>query len=226
MVAQKKTTMFKRSRHSLAVTPLTRQVMTKSIHRAILEYQNSQHGIAVSPKSPLDLRVRGRDISKVENDSLKTTKCDERSSKSCISTSLIIKSDSLESNSILSPLETVYEQDRDANAESSECYERECCFSSNYEIVEYSNHDQSVVNEPSIPVSIQETPVLVSRKLSGEIISDDNNVDPEIWYTPKEYLQTEVIENMDVRQIFVSNNFHDIILIQQNNFFRRFIRQR
>ncbi|XP_031623405.1 mitosis initiation protein fs(1)Ya isoform X4 [Contarinia nasturtii] len=72
MVTQKKTTTFKRSRNSLAVTPLTRQVMTKSIHRAILEYQNSQHGIAVSPKSPLDLRMRGREILKMENTSSKT----------------------------------------------------------------------------------------------------------------------------------------------------------
>lgn len=37
------------------MTPLTRQVMTKSIHRAILEYQ--QCGTVLSPRSPLDLRT-------------------------------------------------------------------------------------------------------------------------------------------------------------------------
>lgn len=114
MVTQKKTTTFKRSRNTLAVTPLTRQLMTKSIHRAILEYQNTQHGIAVSPKSPLDLRVRGRDISKMENHSSKTIKkCVEKLSpkfidKSSISTSIVVKSNSLDSNSRHSSLETVY----------------------------------------------------------------------------------------------------------------------
>ncbi|XP_031623403.1 mitosis initiation protein fs(1)Ya isoform X2 [Contarinia nasturtii] len=203
MVTQKKTTTFKRSRNSLAVTPLTRQVMTKSIHRAILEYQNSQHGIAVSPKSPLDLRMRGREILKMENTSSKTVKCEKRSpkviDKSSISTSIVVKSNSLDSNLRQSSLETVYEQDKDANVETFGCYERECCVSSNYEVVEVLS-DQSIINEPLLTSeSIKETPVLVSRKLSSEkIVKEVKNIDPEIWFTPKEFAQTKLVENIDI----------------------------
>lgn len=59
--------MLKRSRHSAAGTPLTRQVMTKSIHRAILEYQHSQNGVITTPKSPLDLRVKSVNRDTTEN---------------------------------------------------------------------------------------------------------------------------------------------------------------
>lgn len=116
--------MFKRFRHSVAGTPLTRQVMTKSIHRAILEYQHSQIGGVLSPKSPLDLRVR----STVTRDA--TEKCSEG-----------------EGSAVKSPM-------------------------------------------PHQPMSS----ILHEEKLNG---ADDM----EVWFTPKEYVQSKVIENIEVRMI-------------------------
>lgn len=218
MVTQKKTTTVKRSRHSLTVTPLTRQVMTKSIHRAILQYQHSQHGIAMSPKSPLDLRVRAtisrddKDVPNVKNCLSKMIKTEEKlpivDDNNIISTSIVIKSNSVDSNSRLSPLETVYEQDKDTNVEALECCEHES-YVSNYETVEVSCN----INEP-VSDSIKETPVLASRKLSSEIMCDSDNVCSEVWYTPKEYVETKVIENIEVCKVF---NFHSINGITQKS---------
>ncbi|XP_055306075.1 mitosis initiation protein fs(1)Ya isoform X2 [Sitodiplosis mosellana] len=183
MVTQKKTTTIKRSRHSLAVTPLTRQVMTKSIHRAILEYQHSQHGTVLSPKSPLDLRVRStssRDTSKTEHLASKSIE------KSRISMSAVLKTNSMESRT--SALETVYEQEKDANTDAPNCFDHE-----NYvEIVEHTNDNHSIVNELMTSEPIGETPVLVSRKLSSEKIGSTDGGDHEVWYTPKEFVQTKI----------------------------------
>lgn len=197
MVTQKKTTMLKRSRHSTVRTPLTRQVMTKSIHRAILEYHHSQNGSLISPKSPLDLRVR----SAVIRDTTEKIHCegvrdDNKSRMSVgkypIAPSGIIKSYSFDSNS---KLETVYEQAKDVNSKTSECFEcKKNVDDINYEIVEISN-EQSIVHG-SVDV-IGETPVLVSRKLSAENGAND----PEVWFTPKEYTQSKVVENVEVQKI-------------------------
>lgn len=72
-------------------------------------------------------------------------------------------------------------------------------------MVEVLSNDQSVVNEPLLTSeSIKETPVLVSRKLSSEKITKEfKNYDTEVWFTPKEFVQTntKVVENIDVRII-------------------------
>lgn len=192
MVTQKKTTTIKRSRHSLAMTPLTRQVMTKSIHRAVLEYQHSQHGAGLSPKSPLDLRVR-RDGGNATKPNHLMAKL---SDKSCIST--VTKSTSMESR--MNPLETVYEQDKDANADASQCIGPDSFVCHNFQVVQQSNQVKELLSsEP-----IGETPVLVSRKLSNEKMTaadgggGGGSGDHEVWYTPKEFVQTKVVENIEV----------------------------
>lgn len=193
MVTQKKTTTFKRSRHSLAGTPLTRQVMTKSIHRAILEYQHSQHGVAISPKSPLDLRVRSA-VYRVNKDHSKSMKCEEKSLKfhHDRSVSSAIKSNSIDSNS---RLETVYEQEKDSNTNTEKS---EHSIDINRKVVEVSI-ERSKVSATDLLEQIQETPVLVSRKFSGEKLNGvDEYVDPDVWYTPKEYVQSKLIENIEV----------------------------
>lgn len=201
MVTQKKTTTIKRSRHSLAVTPLTRQVMTKSIHRAILEYQHSQHGAMLSPKSPLDLRVRPTIIATVntrgtESKTKQLTQV-EIADKNRMTTSSIHKSNSMECRT--SALETVYEQDKDSNAADPAI---DGFDQNNYvQIVEQSNHDHSIVNELLTSEPIGETPVLVSQKLSNEKFGTTDNGDHEVWYTPKEFVQTKIIENIEVNYL-------------------------
>lgn len=200
MVAQKKTTTIKRSRHSLAVTPLTRQVMTKSIHRAILEYQHSQHGAMLSPKSPLDLRVRPTIVAAVNTRDTES-KTEQLApvglpDKRSLSTSAVLKSNSMECRT--GALETVYEQEKDSNVAdpATDAFDQQ-----NFvQIVEQSN-DHSIVNELLTAEPIGETPVLVSRKLSSEKISTADNGDHEVWYTPKEFVQTKVIENIEVNYL-------------------------
>lgn len=188
--------MLKRSRHSTAGTPLTRQVMTKSIHRAILEYQHSQNVSVITPKSPLDLRVR----STVIRDTTEKNHCDgergsDKSTMSCgkynIASLGTVKSHSVELNS---KLETVYEQAKDVDSKTPENFDCKNDDDINYEIVKISN-EQSIVHESL--EAIGETPVLVSRKLSEENGAND----PEVWFTPKEYSQSKVFENIEVQKI-------------------------
>lgn len=202
VVAQKKTTTFKRSRASLAMTPLTRQVMTKSIHRAILEYQHSHNGSSIgSPKSPLDLRVR-RNVSYGEKSPSRNEKTNDKSTKidddNRSTSTALIKSNSLDSNSRLSPLETVYEQEKDANVESINGFELGNCISSSYEVIEVTNENQAFVHGPASDAPISETPILVSRKLSAERIGATEHLDRDVWYTPKEFLQSKIVENIEV----------------------------
>lgn len=203
VVAQKKTTTFKRSRASLAMTPLTRQVMTKSIHRAILEYQHSHNGSSIgSPKSPLDLRVR-RNVSFGEKSPSRNGKTDDKSTKidndNRSTSTALIKSNSLDSNSRLSPLETVYEQEKDANdVEAADGFELGNCISSSYEVIEVTNEKQAFVHGPASDAPISETPVLVSRKLSAERIGATEHFDGDVWYTPKEFVQSKIVENIEV----------------------------
>lgn len=188
MVTQKKTTPFKRPRNSLTMTPLTRQVMTKSIHRAILEYQQHTHnGVgSASPKSPLDLRVRKNTES--------PSRIAKNSHKSSNSGENIIRSNSLDSNLRLSPLETVYEQDKDTGDD----VEYENVISKNYDIIEVSNEHHVIANGPMSSNPIGETPVLVSRKLSVERTTNVEPFDGDIWYTPKECVQSKIVENIEV----------------------------
>lgn len=210
MVAHKTAATLKRSRHTLAMTPLTRQVMTKSIHRAILEYQQSNNESTGSPKSPLDLRVRtsvirssSKDCQKQPNDS-SAEKIHQKSIKSAnrsnFSSSAVAKSNSLESNSKMSPLETVYEQEKDARADELDgCdHGNVDVVSNSYAVVAFTNDKQIIFNGPSGCEPIGETPVLVSRKSSSEKISSTNHFDNEIWYTPKEFVQSKVVENIEV----------------------------
>lgn len=177
MVTQKKTTTFKRTRQSFVGTPLTRQVMTKSIHRAILEYQHS-HGQPSSPKSPLDLRIRvgrNKDETKLVKDS------PQKIDNSRSSSQTVRSAEHSHGRGNTSPLETVYEQEKESfvSGSTNKNY-------SNLQIIEVTSNNE-----------IAETPVLISRKLSTEQFGVDN-FDKEIWFTPKEYVQSKVIENLEV----------------------------
>lgn len=225
VVTQKKTTTFKRSRHSLAMTPLTRQVMTKSIHRAILEYQQSHHPAPSSPKSPLDLRVRSTITRNSKDINQSTNKNYQQSSKSIehshISPSKIFKSNSLDSNSRTSALETVYEQEKDAKTDEQDISRHGNDVTSNsYAIVEVSADNEIIVNGPIASDLIGETPVLVSRKLSSEKLCAVDNCDSEIWYTPKEYVQSRVVENIEVGYFIGIGLFTPPEKIRRNDFFK------
>lgn len=181
------------------MTPLTRQVMTKSIHRAILEYQHSHHGAIVSPKSPLDLRVRASVLREGNGHNSKTENLAPKSADKsrASSTSIVSKADSVESK--VSPLETVYEQEKDANAYESEDFDYGNYVTHDaFDVIKNANPEQSIVNELLSADPIGETPVLVSRKLSNEKIGGADKSNREIWYTPKEFVQARVIENIEV----------------------------
>lgn len=201
-VNQVKTSSFKRPRNSPAMTPLTRQVMTKSIHRAILEF-HSQNAIVLSPKSPLDLRVRPsiREARNGEkNASAALNGGGGHSPKMCEQNRhlSLMRSNSLDSNARMSPLETVYEQDRDATGELSDNAEHDVDISSNCKILEISSDNQVIVTGLSASDPISDTPVAVSRKLSTELKSGIVQNDGDTWYTPKQFMHANVIENIEV----------------------------
>lgn len=188
------------------MTPLSRQVMTKTIHRAILEYQHTHSSVGgASPKSPLDLRVRKMDSSTEMNPSkiAKADKSVDKADKSLkngdenrlMSASAVNKSNSFDTNGRISPLETVYEQEKDAIDD----IEHDNYISNSYAIIEVLNESKAVIDAPISSEPISETPVLVSRKLSAERLSNDERFDGDIWYTPKEFVQSKVIENIEVR---------------------------
>lgn len=162
------------------MTPLTRQVMTKSIHRAILEYQETHNVGISSPKSPLDLRVRKIHISDRENglfDRHNIDKSIKISNHHEISAKTVTRFGSLE---------TVYEQ------------EKTNFIKSNNEIAA-NNDNQVLAIEPTAHDPIAETPVSLLRKSSTVYIGEaDEDFDNDIWYTPKEFTQSNVIENIEV----------------------------
>lgn len=201
---------FKRSRRSPTVTPLTRQVMTKSFHRAILEYQHTQSMCAVSPKSPLDLRVRaaiyrGRNgtpvkcFMKTEQHRDKSLKTDSNGhtsaslSSSTMSTTTtttkvtttVMNTTQDHSSRLPNTLETVYEQEKDANSET-------------LEHIESNGENDGVLNGPLNCDSIAETPILLAHRKSIDTTDGSENFDNEIWYTPKETIQTDLMENIEV----------------------------
>lgn len=205
---------FKRARKSPNVTPLTRQVMTKSIHRAILEYQHTQSLNAASPKSPLDLRMqqaiyRSRNRTPVKC-LVKTEQHIDKSmrvngngrsmstSMSSLSTTAtttvtttvattIKNAQGNQSSRLPNTLETVYEHEKDVNSET-------------FEHIESNNGgtDNLLDGLPSKCDPIVETPILVSRRSCINTPDRSENVDSEVWYTPKEFVQTDVIENIEV----------------------------
>lgn len=156
---------LKRSNKSFALTPLTRQVMTKSIQRAILEYQ--QHTIA-SPKSPLDLRVST--VMRRNSKCLQSVYSPEQEHSECLS--MITNEENIQPsriNSKFGSLETVYEQIKGVNVEPSD---EQKCFQTEATDKLHSHDNQSSA------VSLRE-----SNELHG---SRDLN-ESDIWYTPKEY---------------------------------------
>lgn len=198
--------------------------MTKSIHRAILEYQ-THHGAPGSPKSPLDLRVRAavtREPPTKDDKDQKSQSTEKihhhhqhQLNRSNTSPAAILQSNSLESMVRASPLETVYEQEKDANTDELDNYERSRGNASNsYAIVELTDDNQVIINGASASDPIGDTPVLVSRKLSSEKISIVDHYDGDIWYTPKECVQSKVIENIEVRFEFNQKNSNARVFVK------------
>lgn len=200
---------FKRSRKSPTVTPLTRQVMTKSIHRAILEYQHSQSICATSPKSPLDLRVRaaisrGRSGTPVKCQMKTEHRFDESltvdgnnhhqsltTTTTTVTTTITNKQEV--SSKLTNTLETVYEQEKDPIADASENNEHKS-------MVPYNEEKNDIVSNGLSPIdSGTVTPVMQTRKKINKPLNDTPNADSDVWYTPKEYAQTNVIENNEVK---------------------------
>lgn len=191
---------FKRSRKSPTVTPLTRQLMTKSIHRAILEYQHTQSVCGLSPKSPLDLRVRtaiyrGRGgtpvkcLMETEQRLDKSLKIDANGQSVTTTTTITTTITNKQEQSARQPstLETVYEQDKDPHADTHD---------NNEHAISEMGANDNVANGPSTSDAIAVTPILLSRRKSMETF---DGADSEIWYTPKEFVQTNLIENIEVK---------------------------
>lgn len=215
---------FKRARKSPNVTPLTRQVMTKSIHRAILEYQHTQSLSAASPKSPLDLRMqqaiyRSRNRTpvrclmkseqhidkslRVNGNSRSTSTSKSTSTSTSMSSSATTATTTVttttvattiknaqgnQSSRLPNTLETVYEHEKDANSETFE-----------HRKANNGEMDHLLDALPSTCDAIVETPILLSRRSCLNTPENGSeNVDSEVWYTPNEFIQTDVIENFAV----------------------------
>lgn len=83
-------------------------------------------------------------------------------------------------------LETVYEQERDTIPEISESIEQKS-------LMRYKASDGSSSYDP-----IAQTPISLSRRMSIETMNGSENYDNEVWYTPREYMPTNLIENIEV----------------------------
>lgn len=211
---------FKRLRKSPTVTPLTRQLMTKSIHRAILEYQHTQSMCASSPKSPLDLRVRaaiyrGRGVTpvkclmKTEQRLNKSLKIDGNSHSSSLTTTTTVTTTitNEQDHCARQPntLETVYEQEKDSHSDTHQNSEQTSLV--RYKAISENGKNDSVASSSSGPIAV--TPILLSHRKSIETTDGSENCDNEIWYTPQEFVQTNVIENIQVnfqRKYIVRNS--------------------
>lgn len=210
---------FKRARKSPNVTPLTRQVMTKSIHRAILEYQHTQSLNAASPKSPLDLRMqqaiyRSRNRTPVKclvksdqqidksariNGKSRSMSTSMSSSSTTATTTVttttvattIKNAQSNQSSRLPNTLETLYEHEKDANSVTFEFNE--------------SNKGETDDLPDALPSkcdAIFKTPT--SRRTCISTPDDAEKIDSEVWYTPNEFIQSNVIENVEVGQSSMS----------------------
>lgn len=153
------------------MTPLTRQVMTKSIHRAILEYQHAHNGPVMSPRSPLDLRTSF--VVRREIVSPKSPKA-------------------IEHGHIGTKLETVLEQNKDTNDDENKENDGGVVSSGGND----AKHNDTIDIVSSEAVPIKETPIAVSRKLSTEKLVSSS--DSEIWFTPKEVTQPTVTDEVSV----------------------------
>lgn len=175
MITQKRTTTLKRPKQSLKLTPLKRQVMTKSIHRAILQYQHSQCGV-VSPRSPLDLRVRSSLLRGLKHTcSPNKSGCNKCSPATKAKRMHVIAT---KQTTTIRSLDTVYEQVKhgDGNAR-----EKIVC-SSAKETVQH-------VTKNNKHESIEATPLSAARTPSNEFnqcteLMTDND---EVWHTPNEF---------------------------------------
>lgn len=150
------------------MTPLTRQVMTKSIHRAIKEYQHANNGSMMSPRSPLDLRtsfVIRREIGS-PNKSPKLSKS-PKSPKT------------IENGNNGTKLKIIMEQIKDSNDNENK-ENNDGAVSS----VNIAKHNDSIDIGACKTMPIEETPIAISRKLSNEKLVSSS--DGEIWHTPKE----------------------------------------
>lgn len=176
VITQKKTMTLKRSNKSLALTPLTRQIMTKSIQRAILEYQ--QHTIT-SPKSPLDLRVNT--VMRRNSKCLQSVYSPESDHSVTNEENIQPLSTNNKINSRFGSLETVYEQIKGVNVES--------CDEQKYVGTEETDKMQSYGNQTSAILLRESNELYESRDLNGS----------DIWYTPKEYPMIAPNANIEVK---------------------------
>lgn len=167
---------LKRSNKSLALTPLTRQIMTKSIQRAILEYQ--QHTIT-SPKSPLDLRVNT--VMRRNSKCLQSVYSPESDHSVTNEENIQPLSTNTKINSRFGSLETVYEQIKGVNVES--------CDEQKYVGTEETDKMQSYGNQTSAILLRESNELYESRDLNGS----------DIWYTPKEYPMIAPNANIEVK---------------------------
>lgn len=154
------------------MTPLTRQVMTKSIHRAILEYQHAHNGPIMSPRSPLDLRTSFVIRREFGSPPAKSSK-------------------PIENGHIDIKLETVLEQIKDSKDDENK--------ENNGGVVSSGNnakHNVTIDIGSCEDVPIKETPIAVPRKLSTEKLVSSS--DGEIWFTPKEITQPKVKDEVCV----------------------------
>lgn len=154
-----------------AVTPL-RQVMSKSIQRAIREHGPSE---LLSPKSPLDLRMSPALRRFATSFKASDT---ELSEESGIGVEIIKRNNRRSSLELKNPLETVYEtvNGHDSMLESASETHRNDCKTNNLPTSHFSQHQDA---------SDEATPLTSGRKYNASNKVYDDAI-AEVWYTPSE----------------------------------------
>lgn len=180
-ITQKKTTTLKRPKQSLKLTPLKRQVMTKSIHRAILQYQHSQCGIE-SPRSPLDLRVRSSLMRGPKHTCSPKSGCNKCSPATRSKRLQVI---STKQSTTIRSLDTVYEQVKRADGKAREKQVGTSSEEVNEMVANNKEHN-----------AIEATPISTARNQLLEFNQCNELPDnDEIWHTPNEFIKGSTDDN-------------------------------
>lgn len=193
-IEQRKTTTIRRSlrtKLSSTATPL-RQVMSKSIQRAILEHASN------SPKSPLDLRmspvIRRTDFDKISSPKRHSMKYQRDENTTPERSAVKRRSIEMKTSSML---ETVYESARSTidDVREGNNVNIEAVI---IETTEAKQSKNTINNSIEQKVSFETTPIFIGNV--GSAITNDNdddacvNSETDIWYTPSEAMPTMGME--------------------------------
>lgn len=156
--------------------------MTKSIHRAILEYQHSQCGV-LSPRSPLDLRVRS---ALARGPKCTRLNCSSKSRcNKCLpeSTGKRVRLVSTKQSEMICSFDTVYKQVEPGNGSHHNSFT-----SSTPDICDANKHANAIPTTPPRAIRNQ-----LENVQHGELADG-----AEVWHTPSEHPIMPPIDNAEV----------------------------